>query len=418
MKTQIFLLACLLAFTSSFAQTYQITFTGSGLSSSVTSVKVWNLTRDTSFTMGGSDTLFLVNTSNINEAAKDIRPLSIYPNPTEKQATIRFHNPLSGQVVLDIYDLAGKLMVSENALLPQGDHSFTIEGLNSGLYFVMIQAGGKKQSGKLVSVGESVQKPALVYSGKNNGDLYYGRMSGVLNQVHLAYEPDDLLMFKGISGTYSRIVTLVPTQSQSVNFEFVSCVDMNNQHYSVVTIGTQTWMAENLRTNKYKDGTSIPHVVDPAIWGIQFTPAYCWYDNDSATFSGNYGALYKWFTVETGNLCPNGWHVPTQAEWSDLISYLGNDSLTGGKLKATGLLHWDSPNTDAINETGFTALPGGSRAAGTGSFQGVGQFAIWWSATGYSTSSAYCYQIDHDSGELKAIGNNKGSGFAVRCIKD
>lgn len=418
MKKFTLLLTLVFTFTFLFSQTYQITFSGSGLSSSVTSVKVWNLTQDTVLTMGGSDTLRLVNTSSINSVRGDKGSMSVYPNPTDKQATISFYNPLPGRVVTEIYDLAGKPVIQEVANMEYGDHTYTVEGLKAGLYFVTVHIAGTQYSAKLVSLFEGYMSPSLTYSGSNPSITNNSRIAGALSIVQLPYNPGDLLMFKGISGNNSRVVMLVPTQSQNVDFEFVSCVDMNNQHYAVVTIGTQTWMAENLRATKYKNGTPIPHVSDPNIWGIQFTPAYCWYDNDSASSSGTYGALYKWFTIETGNLCPTGWHVPTQAEWTTLRNYLGGDSLTGGMMKETGNQHWDSPNTNATNASGFTALPGGLRAAGTGAYLGLGLNGNWWSATGYSTSSAYCYQLNHDEGNLSAVGNNKGNGFSVRCVKD
>ena len=118
-------------------------------------------------------------------------------------------------------------------------------------------------------------------------------------------------------------------------------------------------MAENLRTTKYNDGTPIPQVTDAAAWSNLMTPGYCWYNNDAAKYKETYGALYNWYTVNIGNLCPSGWHVPADTEWMVLTAHLGGEKISGGKLKETGTLHWDKPNLRATNETGFTALPGG-----------------------------------------------------------
>lgn len=156
--------------------------------------------------------------------------------------------------------------------------------------------------------------------------------------------------------------------------------DSDGNVYNTVTIGTQVWMAENLRTTKYKDNTAIPLVTDNTAWTNLSTPGYCWYNNDAATNKSTYGALYNWYTVNTGKLCPTGWHVPTDAEWSTLTTCLGGVGVAGGKLKEAGTSHWMSPNVGATNETGFTALPSGYRYAG-GTFEYNGLGGWWWSST-------------------------------------
>ena len=116
----------------------------------------------------------------------------------------------------------------------------------------------------------------------------------------------------------------------------------------------------NLKTTKYNDGTSIPNVTNDTSWSNLTTGAYCWYNND-VSYKNPYGALYNWYAVNTGKLAPKGWHVPSDAEWTTLITYLGGESIAGGKLKEAGTTHWLSPNTEATNSTGFSALPGGRR---------------------------------------------------------
>jgi uncharacterized protein (TIGR02145 family) len=193
--------------------------------------------------------------------------------------------------------------------------------------------------------------------------------------------------------------------------------DYDGNIYSTVHIGNQIWMAENLKTTKYSDGTSIPLVTDDTAWINLSTPGYCWYNNNDAA-AQTYGALYNWYTVNMGNLCPTSWHVPTDAEWTTLTDYLGGDNVAGGKLKETGTTHWESPNTGATNETGFTALPGGYRNSLDGGFGGLGYQGTWWSASEGSSSSAWRRRLNSDGSDVDRFRYNYEFGFSVRCIKD
>jgi uncharacterized protein (TIGR02145 family) len=154
---------------------------------------------------------------------------------------------------------------------------------------------------------------------------------------------------------YGNQVTFKTTTDVETN----TVTDIDGNIYHTVTIGTQVWMVENLKTTKYRNGDPIPNVTGNA-WAALTTGAYCWYNNDAATYKATYGALYNWYAVaDSRNIAPTGWHVPTDAEWTTLTTFLGGESVAGGKLKETGTNHWTSPNTGATNETGFTALPGG-----------------------------------------------------------
>ena len=193
--------------------------------------------------------------------------------------------------------------------------------------------------------------------------------------------------------------------------------DIEGNFYQTIRIGTQVWMTENLKTTKYKDATDIPLVTDNTAWLNLTTGAYCWYDNDEATYGDTYGALYNWHTVNTGNLCPTGWHVPTDAEWTTLTDYLGGESVAGGKLKEIGTTHWNSPNTGATNESGFTALPGSSRRS-SGTFDYVGSNGRWWSSTEYFNYSAWHRRMLYDDSGVGRDDYNKKSGLSVRCVRD
>jgi len=212
-------------------------------------------------------------------------------------------------------------------------------------------------------------------------------------------------------------------------------IDQAGNIYKVVTIGTQTWMAENLRTTKYNDGTSIPNVTDDDEWSkltmttevdwshISAISAYCNYNNtvDVDTIA-TFGRLYNYYAVSTHKLCPTGWHVSTEDDWTILIDYLGGESVAGGKLKEAGTMHWVSPNTGATNETGFTALPGSWRSS-NGSFSPFGDIGIsgfWWPSPGINPGYVKCYIMAFDNSGLYSGWNglDRENGFSVRCVKD
>ena len=194
--------------------------------------------------------------------------------------------------------------------------------------------------------------------------------------------------------------------------------DIDGNEYHTVKIGTQIWMAENLKVTKFNDGTAIPLVTDGSAWENLTTPAYCFYDNIEATYKNTYGALYNWYTANTGKLSPAGWHVPTDAEWTTLTSYLGGESVAGGKLKEAGTTHWQSPNTGATNESGFTALPGGYRYDNTGIFNYIGTYGFWLSSTEESTKYFKFRGAKYQSAGIWNARYSKKGGFSVRCVKD
>jgi uncharacterized protein (TIGR02145 family) len=205
--------------------------------------------------------------------------------------------------------------------------------------------------------------------------------------------------------------------SSDNNIVYSKIPDNDGNVYKTVTIGTQVWMAENLKTTKYNDGTTIPLVTEKLTWKALITPAYCWFNNDSSNKTV-YGALYNWYTVNTNKLCPTGWHVPTAKEWTILTTYLGGKNASGGKLKETGLTHWKSSNKGVTNETGFTALPSGERNQ-YGVFGNKGYTCYMWSSTEYSITSAYFRYVSYSwSTNVGRLSTSKRGGFSVRCLRD
>jgi uncharacterized protein (TIGR02145 family) len=186
--------------------------------------------------------------------------------------------------------------------------------------------------------------------------------------------------------------------------------DPDGYTYKTVQIGDQVWFAENLRTSKYNDGTPIPHVTDNNAWSKLNTGAYCFYDNNAAN-NATYGKLYNWYAEEKDKLCPMGWHVPTDAEWTVLETYLGNKA--GKKMKSTSGWY----NGNGTNSSGFSGLPGGSRYT-NGTFGTVGDYGYWWSSTEYYTFSADPRGLYDYADDLGRHDPSKEEGLSVRCLRD
>jgi uncharacterized protein (TIGR02145 family) len=224
-----------------------------------------------------------------------------------------------------------------------------------------------------------------------------------------------------------KLLSIIQTIQVGVN-------DMDGNRYKVIIIGNHVLMAENLKTTKYNDGTSIPLVTDNSAWSNLTTPGYCWYSNNESN-KETYGALYNWYTVNTGKLCPTGWHVPTDAEWTTMANYLiacgfNYDGITTGNKIAKALAStsgWTSSSTIGVvgntdfpskrNATGYTALPCGNRS-NVGVFSGIGSEGNWWSATEFDASNAWYRNLVYSYNDVYRGSYLKKLGFSVRCIKD
>lgn len=207
----------------------------------------------------------------------------------------------------------------------------------------------------------------------------------------------------------------------------LNVTDIDGNVYHAVTIGTQTWMIENLKTTRYNDGSSIPLVASSSSWAASSNPAYCWYNNDITNYKTAYGALYNWYAVNTGKLAPVGWHVATNVEWTTLenyvITHLGTSQSEGKALAAT--TNWNvSTSTGDIgydltknNSSGFSAVPGGNRID-NGAFYAIGTNGIWWSSTETDASFALARNLSNYYSEVSRGSGSKQNGFSVRCIRD
>ena len=211
-------------------------------------------------------------------------------------------------------------------------------------------------------------------------------------------------------------LSLSALQSQTVK-------DIDSNVYRTVIIGTQIWMAENLKTTKFNDGTEIPLAkLDANEWAdhtvaASTTPAYCWLYDSASVYKNSYGAFYNGFTVIKGNLCPVGWHVPSNDEWTTLTTFLGGESVAGGKLKETGSSYWNSPNNGATDETGFAARAGGS-ITDNGSNWNVKDNAFFWSSTSPYEKYLWIRTINVNGTSINPSSSDMQVGNSVRCVSD
>jgi uncharacterized protein (TIGR02145 family) len=246
---------------------------------------------------------------------------------------------------------------------------------------------------------------------------------------------------KGITGFTSNMSglqagTLYSVRAYATNsagtaygeeFTFITKIaDIDGNQYTVVKIDNQMWMAENLKTTKLNDNTTIPNVSDNVAWSGLSTAAYCWYNNDEAYFKPLYGAFYNWYAVGTGKLCPTGWHVPTDAEYNALELSLGMPSAQldiwgwRGTDQGTQMKNTTGWNTgeNGNNKSGFAALPGGYRYYTDGSFYGNNILSYWWTGTEHDADRAWYRRLDGNNAGVYKASTNKPAGKYVRCIKN
>jgi uncharacterized protein (TIGR02145 family) len=198
-------------------------------------------------------------------------------------------------------------------------------------------------------------------------------------------------------------------------FTTSTCTDFDGNVYPTFQLGDQIWMAENLRVTHFNNGDAIPNVTSNGTWATLTSGAYCWYDNDQST-NEIYGILYNWYAVDDSRgLCPDGWRVPTDSEWTSLTTILGGTSASGGKIKSNSGL-WTSPNTNATNSSNFSGLPGGGRYM-SGAFNYIATSGNWWSSTEIG-ADAWKRRAGYNIPHVERSHYSKAYGFSVRCIKD
>lgn len=437
MKKSIYIITVLmLALTAnSFGQDIIINFAGEGASTEVTTVEVVNLSNCTSITVPSGSSLNLTTGEIITDVEEfenlESNSISSYPNPFGNSTSIEFYVSQTDYVTVTICDIAGKIVADYGKEMTAGLHSFEFTANNVGMYFINVSGTNFVQSSKVICLSNNSQQAQLVYNEQVTRTITEKDYK-TDNSKEFSFTVGDTLKLKGISGdyAYATVIVVEPTASETYTFNFVACQDADGNNYAVVEINTQTWMAENIKTTSYVGGDAIPLVTSGSGWynleNNDTDKAYCFYDNDENSV---YGALYTYAAATNGDntgtgvqgVCPTGWHIPSDDEWTILTTYLGGNSVAGGKLKSTCMELWNDPNTGATDERGFSALPGGLRESYIeGAFHYDGVYSYWWSATEDSSSSlgAWYHSFAYLYTNVYRDLNYKSYGFSVRCIKD
>jgi uncharacterized protein (TIGR02145 family) len=368
-----------------------------GLYRPVSYVPAWSEITSKPTTLSGFGITDAVNKSD-NQTIYGVKTFK-GTTPDMEQALFEVKNK-DGQTIFAVYNEGVRIWVADGAKGTKG--GFAVQGFDMKTDYMVIKPDSSNfyvreitpvfsSSFNIIGVKQNLVRKSLMFARTDTVGV-----SGVMNL-------QNNLLVKGnlnIAGTIYNKVT-----------------DVEGNSYNTITIGTQTWMAENLKTTKLNDGTNIPLVTNGTTWGTLSTPAYCWFNNDEASYKVTYGALYNWYTANTGKLCPSGWHIPSDPEWTTLTDYLGGLSIAGGKMKEAGTSHWISPNIGATNESGFTGLPAGYRDKTSG-FLNIGTYALWWASTGINSTDSWgrgLYNLDATVYRYNYYNNH---GFSVRCIKN
>ncbi len=322
-----------------------------------------------------------------NEVTFQSGPVQIPEIGTDRVSSITATSAASGGIIY--YD--GGSIVTSNGVCWSTDSSPTLEDPHS--------------------VDESVSEHYFSLLNGLTGNTTYYLRAYAINSAGTAYGNE--LTFKTYSDSAANVLFSPIIFNSTLTYGTVRDADWNV--YKTVQIGGQTWMAENLKTITFNTGEQIANVDDKIFWPDYTLDAYCWYKND-ISYKTSYGALYNWYTIKTGKLCPKGWHVPSKEEFTSLTTFLGGESTAGIKLKESGTIHWMTPNDGAANESGFSALPGGYLSpVDFISFRTAG---YWWSSTESNSGSASYLLLQSDNNSTLITAGNKAAGMSVRCIKN
>lgn len=410
-----------------YAQNYQISFSGSGQSTTIDSVEIHNLSSNLSLTINGTDTLHLeAPVVGFNPIQKNNKFL-VYPNPFFEKTYVGFSQQKESLVHVKLFDIIGKVIIEQSLNLIEGEHVFELSGLNKGIYVLSLSNKNSSFSTQIVSLSSLNLSPALSLKSDNVYSLTTRLNEYEKNLIQMPYDDGEVLLITAYSGNFSTVSTLIPTGDVDVSSEFVACADNDGNHYAVVTIGTQTWMAKNLISKTFNDGSPIDYW-HTGSWSTS-NPAFTWYNEtpflgDSVGYIHNLGLLYNWYVVDSSsngnkNICPVGWHIPADNEWLTLQSFLGGQPNAGGKLKETGTAYWLTPNANASNSSGFTALPTGYRLW-NGTFLNYGYYSYWWSKTPDMSNPNFAWYFGclYDNASFDGFNYDKKSAYAIRCVKD
>lgn len=419
---------------ASYGQEINITFTAADEVVTIDSIKATNLSTNESVTLPGNATLVLKSGTGINDIPDSHSGGLLYPNPFSGVTSLLVRTPHSQKVVLRVQNILGGFLTQSEIQLDQGDHQFSFKAGSAGIYLISLITEHGTYCYKAVSDQAAGAETRIDYVGQKSMDQPALKTSK--SSYLLPYKKGEIILFKCYRGTNTSIVTDAPIASKNYLVRFPACTDRDQRNYPIVTIGEQTWMAENLAL--------LPSVSSPLYRSLGI-PYYYVYNYEGvsvkeAKATANYsiyGVLYNYAAAKVS--CPDGWHLPSKAEWSQLTDYLGPSASLA--LAETTQTHWTNAPSTATNSSGFTALPGGNTGNITGypdqkNFYGLGETANFWSGSEelheiinwIGTSAWYCTISTYGYGYVNWTlinfwmttqthhVNTKGYGYSVRCL--
>ena len=414
------------------AQNIVISFSNAESNGIIDSVLVENLFQNKSIVVKGSNNLelttFTVSSVPIYGLSSQIK---VYPNPVMDFCFLQFINDESGKVTIELYDLTGKRLFSQTLLLETGIHEFQLSGAPSGISMLKIVGTNFNLTNKIISINNGLTDLNLEYAHELHNVQKPTQLKNATSNTFMQYNAGERLKYTFYSGKNVTVQTDVPTQSKTVSATFYEAIDADGNSYATVKIGDQIWMAENLKTTKFRNGDPISNVTKKSQWDeltIKPASAQCAYNNDDYN-RNKYGRLYNWYAVnDSRNITPPGWHVPSDGEWTIMTDYLDtNHNIFGPQAKAlAATIEWPTYSSifecisDQLiknNATGFTALPGGFRWE-WGEFKSIGYGGYWWSSTEKDASTAWRRILGFEDRPILRYIFNKGCGISVRCVKD
>ena len=353
-------------------------------------------------------------------------------NPQEKRVSMEI--PINTELKIFAFLFQGNYSLDDLLLYREVGHygqsgSFHINNQTNNLIIdITLQDTGNTSSGGsntgtvegVTTIGTtSDSTPDYTFASTIAGTITYGGTCS--STTTNASVGNNTITFNTLSnGTYSNCTIKVTDSSGNESntisisvFTVESLTDIDGNTYNTVLIGTQNWMAENLKVTKYKNGNVITYVSNDSNWAGLTSGAHGYYNNSSSNLN-TYGILYNWHAVnDSRGICPEGWHVPSRAEFDTLSTYLGGDSVAGAKLKETGTALWSAAG--GTNESGFTALPGGSRLFSSGAYQYLGNRSYFWSSESSGTNMRL---LDATNNTFSYATFVQTMGFSIRCLED
>jgi len=397
-----------------YSQNMTVSFQPKVAGLKIDSIRVSNLNKKESIKIAESELLILGSTTGGDYFNHFSENGSIFPNPCGGNSVLYFYMPADQEAEIMVCNISGQVLANKKDKFAAGNHRFKIDVPSGGLYTVITRTSGWSGSFKLLSTGLNSQESRISHLGFEPG---LNAKSLVVSGKSIKYSMGDVLLCTAFSGKNSTIIADSPAATSIYQVEFYGCTDADNHDYPVVKINSLWWMAKNLQTTKYSDGTAVPDVTVNTAWKALTTGAYCWYNNEIAN-KEKYGALYNWFAVGTGKLCPVGWHVSTYDEWNGLLSFLGGQVSTGGKLKETGSATWSALNTGATNGSGFSAPGGGYRDSSNGNFANLNNYGYYWSSVEGDSTHGRDFHLEGDNNRIYPGQSYKEGGFSVRCVRN